>query len=1193
MYSFELLLVMRVRIATVSIAMCLLFVLSSYSSTIPNNNHFEDSEAQSTSGRSVHYGDWQEHRELPYDEGCSWWEEASNFLLDTSNQLIAVYSEGCTPDFMDVVIYNIEDFSVVQTIENQEILRFLEFSPDGEYLAVMSNGNIRIYETDSWTEDLNQDFNTNYFQGMTWSGGSDRLVVATGNNGGHMFEAPDWDEVEGTTATGIYVAHHPTEDILWYVQSSGSGNVYEYQSVPLVGKRWVMVRSFTLSTSGEFLVSSPDGNALLFGDTYSTTVYSATDYTQINSEIYGGNIKFSSDGESFVSMDYYDIYINSVDKWEAETILEDGGYYYEGAAVFSSNDSEIISIKPYSDYSLLTGWMPDSDSDGVVDYQDLCPNTDSEENSDANGCAQSQKDTDEDGINNRDDVCPRTPSDTSVNSSGCSEEQLNDTDGDGTADAVDICPETPANESGNIYGCSSSQRDVDGDNFVDSIDNCPLFAIEACSNVLSWMTSKEPVSGTSTFINPKWSPDGALLANTETGTGKIFLMNANFLIETELENSVANTYIENYLWAPDSQSIILFWESTDYSNSTCGYSIIELSGTVNPVHNTFSTNCDFVFASAISPDGTKLALSTFSYDDYRGKLTQINIETGDEDFTDEDYWAFELMYTHDGTTLVGSSNRNILMWDTYDGYFLQSKYVWNSYGSISSFLISPDGNSLVSWWTGGHLVMVHSFNSLELLSTTSVERDAESEEVEINDITFSRSNELLYMTIQERTEANNEYFYNSSIHTYEVTESHDLNYITQTDNVSDTRSSPLSSYVSPDETQIVARTSAIDGYIVWDRDSDGDKIEDAEDLCVNTGMNDSADENGCSWEQRDDDSDGISNMYDLCPSTPDGIFTDSVGCSEQQVDGDLDGVCNEGAASTGPANCAGEDECPNTESGKPISSKGCSWEQEDDDLDYVQNGDDNCPDTSLFETADSYGCGEKQRDTDGDTVNDFWDICPSTEMNLTVDEAGCSDIEADSDLDTVCDRDAQSSGPSKCTGTDICPNTGANDTADVNGCSWNQKDDDGDGVFNAIDACPSTTKPDGSPDGCSSWQRDSDDDGIVDAIDECAKTPTDEFSNQVGCSDSQGQGGMASDQDDLSIVKWATILGVILGILLVGGFLLRRDDLDNVGQKTSTEYPEYATRGVMKEGREWIEYPEGSGNSFYRDPSTGQWVKND
>ena len=69
------------------------------------------------------------------------------------------------------------------------------------------------------------------------------------------------------------------------------------------------------------------------------------------------------------------------------------------------------------------------------------------------------------------------------------------------------------------------------------------------------------------------------------------------------------------------------------------------------------------------------------------------------------------------------------------------------------------------------------------------------------------------------------------------------------------------------------------------------------------------------------------------------------------------------------------------------------------------------------------------------------------------------------------------------------------------------------------------------------------------------------------------------------------IAGIIIGILLVGGFLLRRDGLDNVGQKASTEYPGYATRGAMREGREWIEYPAESGNSFYRNPSTGQWVK--
>ncbi len=71
------------------------------------------------------------------------------------------------------------------------------------------------------------------------------------------------------------------------------------------------------------------------------------------------------------------------------------------------------------------------------------------------------------------------------------------------------------------------------------------------------------------------------------------------------------------------------------------------------------------------------------------------------------------------------------------------------------------------------------------------------------------------------------------------------------------------------------------------------------------------------------------------------------------------------------------------------------------------------------------------------------------------------------------------------------------------------------------------------------------------------------------------------------------IAGIILLVLLVGGFLLRRDGFGDLDQKSSSKCPEYATRGTMREGREWIEYPAGSGNSFYRDPSTGQWVKNE
>ncbi|NCG42054.1 MAG: hypothetical protein GWO84_00725, partial [Euryarchaeota archaeon] len=266
----------------------------------------------------------------------------------------------------------------------------------------------------------------------------------------------------------------------------------------------------------------------------------------------------------------------------------------------------------------------------------------------------------------------------------------------------------------------------------------------------------------------------------------------------------------------------------------------------------------------------------------------------------------------------------------------------------------------------------------------------------------------------------------------------------------------------------------------------------------------------------------------------------------------------------------------------------------DDDLDSVQNSIDICPDTSLGEVADSVGCGETQRDSDGDFVNDYWDVCSSTEINSTVDNFGCSDFQVDADSDTVCNTNAPSSGPSNCTKTDICPNTESNTTVDTYGCSWDQRDDDGDGVLNPDDSCPDTSNPEVSPDGCSSWQRDSDNDGIADILDECAKTPEDEFSNQVGCSEGQRQSSLGFEEGgESSIIKWATIGGVLLVILLLGGFLLNRKKPSEDLAQPKIEAPQYATRGVMEDdGKEWIEFPAGSSNRFYRDQSSGQWVKN-
>jgi hypothetical protein len=330
------------------------------------------------------------------------------------------------------------------------------------------------------------------------------------------------------------------------------------------------------------------------------------------------------------------------------------------------------------------------------------------------------------------------------------------------------------------------------------------------------------------------------------------------------------------------------------------------------------------------------------------------------------------------------------------------------------------------------------------------------------------------------------------------------------------------------------------------------------------------------------------------------MIVDEVGCSDQQVDEDFDGICNEGAPSGGPSDCVGEDSCPSTPYGEVVDSTGCSWEQQDEDEDSVQNSIDICPGTSYGESADSVGCGETQRDSDGDFVNDYWDVCAATGNNSTVDGVGCSDLQVDADSDSICDSNAPASGPSNCTKTDICPDTESNATVDTYGCSWNQRDDDGDGISNQLDSCPDTLNPEVSPDGCSSWQRDSDDDGIADALDECAKTPVDEFSNQVGCSESQVQSNIVpGGNEESSVIQWKTLGGVLLAILLLSGYILRRKKpLENITQPENIAQPElkappYETRGAMSDdGKEWIEFPTGSGNRFYREPSSGQWVKN-
>ena len=114
----------------------------------------------------------------------------------------------------------------------------------------------------------------------------------------------------------------------------------------------------------------------------------------------------------------------------------------------------------------------DDDGDGVLNEDDLCPNTPTGEAVNADGCSNGQLDDDNDGVQNSDDTCPDTPAGEAVNSKGCSESQIDD-DQDGIMNNVDQCPNTPTGEAVNADGCSNGQLDDDNDGVQNSDDTCP------------------------------------------------------------------------------------------------------------------------------------------------------------------------------------------------------------------------------------------------------------------------------------------------------------------------------------------------------------------------------------------------------------------------------------------------------------------------------------------------------------------------------------------------------------------------------------------------------------------------------------------------------------------------------------------------------------------------------------------------
>lgn len=88
-------------------------------------------------------------------------------------------------------------------------------------------------------------------------------------------------------------------------------------------------------------------------------------------------------------------------------------------------------------------------------------------------------------------------------------------------------------------------------------------------------------------------------------------------------------------------------------------------------------------------------------------------------------------------------------------------------------------------------------------------------------------------------------------------------------------------------------------------DTDGDRVPDSRDKCVNTPFGARVNSQGCPI---DDDFDGVTNANDRCPGTKRNVSVDSRGCPK---DSDKDGVID------------AFDKCPATAAGVAVNQSGC------------------------------------------------------------------------------------------------------------------------------------------------------------------------------------------------------------------------------------------------------------------------------
>lgn len=280
-------------------------------------------------------------------------------------------------------------------------------------------------------------------------------------------------------------------------------------------------------------------------------------------------------------------------------------YTFENVDISSVSGQVYIAFKYFSSGDNQTRWTVDnfeiqgvnggndSDGDGVLDGDDLCPNTPSGSTVDENGCTDNQLDDDNDGVPNWKDLCANTPSSETANDNGCSDSQLDD-DYDGVTNDKDLCNNTPANEVVDSNGCAESQKDDDNDGVTNDKDECPNTPVGAPVNSL----------------------------------GCFALTASNFTIETTSETcpDQNNGIIE--IEADESYEYVASFNGTDLDfTSSLIIENVE-PGTYELCISVKGTNYEQCFSLMIA-EGTSLLAKSST----QGKVMTVEIESGTAPFT--------------------------------------------------------------------------------------------------------------------------------------------------------------------------------------------------------------------------------------------------------------------------------------------------------------------------------------------------------------------------------------------------------------------------------------------------------------------------------------------------------------------------------------------------------------------------------